>query len=105
MKRSGQTHREIAAKLVYTHKQIQELVRRENKRQCKLAAEIAINKKRRPSKDCIVTEEDKIAELRYKLSRKTFLFIALQLLIVQQKFNGMTVLIYHLNVGIAEITQ
>ncbi len=30
MKRSGQTHREIAAELGYTHKQIRELVTRES---------------------------------------------------------------------------
>lgn len=72
MKRSGQTHREIAAELGYAHKQINELVKRENKKQRKLAAGIAINKKGRPAKDCNVTEEDKIADLRYKLLRKDY---------------------------------
>ncbi|MFA6868631.1 MAG: hypothetical protein WCQ79_05175 [Bacteroidales bacterium] len=72
MKRSGQTHREIATELGYTHKQIQELVTRENIRHRKLAAGIALNKKGRPAKDYIVTKEDKIADLRYKLSRKSY---------------------------------
>jgi predicted transcriptional regulator len=72
MKRSGQTHREIATELGYTYKQIKELVKRENIRQRKLAAGIVIHKKGRPSKECIVSEEDKIVDLRYKLSRKDY---------------------------------
>lgn len=79
MKRRGQTHREIAAQLGYTHKQIKELVTRENIRQRKLAAGITINKKGRPAKGCIVTEEDKIADLRYKLSRKDYLIKQLEM--------------------------
>ena len=41
-----------------------------NRRQEKIAAGIAIKKKGRPAKDNIVTEEDKLADLRYKLTRK-----------------------------------
>ena len=41
-----------------------------NRRQEKIAAGIAIKKKGRPAKDRIVTEEDKLADLRYKLTRK-----------------------------------
>ena len=41
-----------------------------NRRQEKIAAGIAIKKKGRPAKDSIVTEEDKLADLRYKLTRK-----------------------------------
>ena len=41
-----------------------------NRRQEKIAAGIAIKKKGRPVKDSIVTEEDKLADLRYKLTRK-----------------------------------
>ena len=36
----------------------------------KKAAGIAIKKKGRPAKDSVVTEEDKLADLRYKLARK-----------------------------------
>ena len=43
---------------------------RYNEKQRKIAAGIAIRKKGRPSKDTVVTEEDKLADLRYKLSRK-----------------------------------
>lgn len=72
MKRSGRTHREIATELGYTYKQIKELVTRENTRQRKVSAGIIIKQKGRPIKDCKVTEEDKIAELKYKLSRKEY---------------------------------
>ena len=41
-----------------------------NRRQEKIAAGIAIRKKGRPGKDSIVTEEDKLSDLRYKLARK-----------------------------------
>ena len=41
-----------------------------NRRQEKIAAGIAIKKKGRPAKDSIVTEEDKLADLRYRLTRK-----------------------------------
>ena len=41
-----------------------------NRRQEKIAAGIANKKKGRPAKDSIVTEEDKLADLRYKLTRK-----------------------------------
>ncbi|MBR5220601.1 MAG: hypothetical protein IKV66_06425, partial [Clostridia bacterium] len=41
-----------------------------NRRQEKIAAGIAIKKNGRPAKDSIVTEEDKLADLRYKLTRK-----------------------------------
>ena len=41
-----------------------------NRRQEKIAAGIAIRKKGRPAKDSIVTEEDKLSDLRYKLARK-----------------------------------
>ena len=41
-----------------------------NRRQEKIAAGIAIRKKGRPAKDSIVTEKDKLSDLRYKLARK-----------------------------------
>ena len=41
-----------------------------NRRQEKKAAGIAIKKKGRPAKDSVVTKEDKLADLRYKLARK-----------------------------------
>lgn len=38
--------------------------------QKKLATGIAIKRKGRPPKDCVVTEQDKVAELKYIIARK-----------------------------------
>ncbi|MBO5746183.1 MAG: hypothetical protein J6Q76_05645 [Clostridia bacterium] len=43
---------------------------RYNTRQKKLAAGIALKRKGRPPKDYVVSEQDKVAELRYILARK-----------------------------------
>ena len=66
----GKTLREIGEQLGFTHKQVQEFKTRYNRKQKKIALGIAIKKKGRPSKDSVVTEEDKLADLRYKLARK-----------------------------------
>ena len=54
----------------FTQKQIHNFIIRYNEKQRKLAAGIAIRKKGRPTKETVVTEEDKLADLRYKLARK-----------------------------------
>ena len=51
-------------------KQYENFITRYNRRQDKIAAGIAIRKKGRPPKDTVVTKEDKLADLRYKLARK-----------------------------------
>ena len=66
----GKTLREIGEQLGFTHKQVQEFKTRYNRKQKKISAGIAIKKKGRPAKDSVVTEEDKLADLRYKLARK-----------------------------------
>ena len=70
LRSQGKTRREICEKLGFSKKQIEGFITRYNRRQKKIAAGIAIKKKGRPSKDSVVTEEDKIADLRYKLARK-----------------------------------
>lgn len=70
LKGKGFTNREIGEKLGFTQKQIHNFITRYNEKQRKLAAGIAIRKKGRPTKDTVVTEEDKLADLRYKLARK-----------------------------------
>ena len=70
LKGKGFTNREIGEKLGFTLKQIHNFITRYNEKQRKLAAGIAINKKGRPSKNTVVTDEDKVADLRYKLARK-----------------------------------
>ncbi len=66
----GKSLREIGELLGFTHKQVQDFKTRYNRKQRKIAAGIAIKKKGRPAKDSVVTEEDKLADLRYKLARK-----------------------------------
>ena len=70
LKGKGFTNREIGEKLGFTQKQIHNFITRYNEKQRKLAAGIVINKKGRPSKDTVVNDEDKVANLRYKLARK-----------------------------------
>jgi transposase len=66
----GKRLRQIGEMLGFSYKQMRDFKTRYNQKQRKLAAGIAINKKGRPAKDSIVTEEDKLADLRYKLARK-----------------------------------
>ena len=66
----GKTLRQIGEMLGFSYKQMRDFKTRYNQKQRKIAAGIAIKKKGRPAKDSIVTEEDKLADLRYKLARK-----------------------------------
>ena len=66
----GKSLREIGELLGFTLKQVQDFKTRYNRKQRKIAAGIAVKKKGRPAKDSVVTEEDKLADLRYKLARK-----------------------------------
>ena len=50
--------------------QIHNFISRHNEKQRRISAGIALKKKGRPSKDYVVREEDKVAELRYILARK-----------------------------------
>ena len=70
LRAKGKTRREICEKFGFSKKQIEGFITRYNRRQNKIAAGIALMKKGRPAKDSIVTEEDKLAALRYKLARK-----------------------------------
>ena len=70
LKAEGKTRAEIGAKLGFSKEQIHNFTSRYNEKQRKMAAGIAIKKKGRPAQDSIVTEEDKLAALRYKLARK-----------------------------------
>ena len=70
LRAQGKTGREIQEKFGFSKKQYENFITRYNRRQDKIAAGIAIKKKGRPAKDSVVTEEDKVANLRYKLARK-----------------------------------
>lgn len=67
---NGKTGREICEIFGFTLKQYKGLITRYNRRQDKLASGIAIHKKGRPPKDCVVSEQDKVNELKYILARK-----------------------------------
>ena len=70
LRSQGKTRREICEKFGFSIKQIENFITNYNRRQKKITAGIAIKKKGRPVKDSVVTEEDKLADLRYKLARK-----------------------------------
>ena len=70
LKEQGLTVREIGERFGLTYEQTHEFFKRHNRKQRKIAAGIAIKKKGRPAKDSVVSEEDKLADLRYKLARK-----------------------------------
>jgi len=70
MKSQGKTLREIGNQLGFSYEQVHNFISRHNEKQRKIAAGIAIKKKGIPSKNYVVTEEDKVTELRYKLARK-----------------------------------
>ena len=70
LRAQGKTGREIREKFGFSKKQYDDFITRYNRRQEKIAAGVAIKKRGRPAKDSVATEEDKLADLRYKLARK-----------------------------------
>ena len=70
LKTQGKTNREICETFGFEIKQLKNFINRYNTNQRKLEAGIAIKRKGRPPKDYVVTEQDKVAELRYILARK-----------------------------------
>ena len=70
LKAEGKTKREIGEKYGFTYEQVHNFISRYNEKQRKLAAGIVIKKKGRPPKDYQVSEEDKVAQLRYIIDRK-----------------------------------
>ncbi len=70
LKSEGITKREIGKRLGFSYDQVHNFISRYNEKQRRIAAGIAIKKKGRPPKDCVVSEQDKVAELRYIIARK-----------------------------------
>ena len=70
MRADGYTRREICEKYGFRMKQLINFITRYNRKQEKIAAGIALRKKGRPSKEYVVSEESKIAELKYIIARK-----------------------------------
>ena len=70
LKSKGLTLREIGAKLDFTEKQVHNFITRYNEKQRKLKAGVSLKTKGRPPKDCEITEDMKINELKYFIARK-----------------------------------
>ena len=70
LKSQGYTLRAIEEKFGFTYEQVHNFITRYNAKQRKIAAGIAIKRKGRPPKDYVVSEQDKVAELKYILARK-----------------------------------
>lgn len=70
LKEKGLTNREIAETFGFELEQVKNLVKRHNANERKLAAGKALKRKGRPPKDYVVSEQDKVAELKYILARK-----------------------------------
>ena len=70
LKEQGLTENEIGKKIGFSFKQVHNFFYRQRVNQRKVAAGIALKKKGRPPKDYVVSEQDKVAELRYILARK-----------------------------------
>ena len=70
LKEQGLTKKEIGQKLGLSFEQIHNFISRHNEKQRRISAGIALKKKGRPPKDCVVREEYKVAELKYILARK-----------------------------------
>ena len=70
LREQGLTGRQIQEKFGFSKKQCKNFITRYNRRQDKIAAGIALKRKGRPPKEYIVSEQDKVAELKYILARK-----------------------------------
>lgn len=70
LREQGLMLKEIGVKMGFTEKQLHNFITRHNTNQRKFAAGIALHKKGRPPKDYVVSEQDKVAELKYILARK-----------------------------------
>ena len=70
LREQGLTGRQIQEKFGFSKKQYENFITRYNRKQDKIAIGIAIKRKGRPPKDYVVSEQDKVAELKYILARK-----------------------------------
>ena len=57
-------------KMVFSKDHNQNFISYHNEKQRKISVRIVIKKKGKPAKDSVVTEEDKLADLCYKLAQK-----------------------------------
>ena len=79
LKEEGLTVKAIGERYGLTYEQTHEFFKRYNRKQRKLAAGITLKRKGRPPKDYAVSEQDKVAELKYILARKDAKIKALEM--------------------------
>ncbi len=70
LRKEGYTSREIGNKLGFSYKQMRNYFYRRNVTERKLEAGVSLKRKGRPPKDYVISEEAKVAELKYILARK-----------------------------------
>lgn len=70
LKEQGLSKREIGEALGFCKEQIKGFMKRYRRNQDKIAAGLALKRKGRPPKDYVVSEQDRVAELKYILARK-----------------------------------
>lgn len=70
LKEKGLTKREIGERFGISKDQVKGVLQRKRRREEKLSCGVLPKKRGRSAKDSVVTEENKLAELRYKLARK-----------------------------------
>ena len=79
LKEKGLTHKEIAQRLGFSKEQVKGFIKRQHKKERKIAAGIALKKKGRTPKDNKITQTDKVNELKYIITRKEAKIKALEM--------------------------
>ena len=70
LKAQGATHREIAEHFGFTKEQVKGFIKRQHKKERKIAAGISVRKKGRPVTRTLNPHTDKLSELRYIVARQ-----------------------------------
>ena len=78
-KEKGLTQNDIAQRLGFTKEQVKGFIKRQHKKERKIAAGIALRKKGRPPKDSKYSKTDKVNELKYIIARKDAKIKALEM--------------------------
>ena len=79
LKEKGLTQNDIAQRLGFTKEQVKEFIKRQHKKERKIAEGIALRKKGRPPKDSKYSKTDKVNELKYIIARKDAKIKALEM--------------------------
>ena len=75
----GLTHKEIGQRLGFTKEQVKGFIKRQHKKERKIAAGISVKKKGRPPKNDKFAKTDKVNELKYIIARKDAKIKALEM--------------------------